>query len=817
MIAKRHQAGDKKAAPVQLLVEGLVADARHAVRRLRRTPLASATSLVTLGLGIGASTALFSVVDAVMWRPPPFHDPSSLIVVRQEAVSAPDGYSRLPGVLYDVLYRHTGLEDIGFSNGRRLTLRTDTAEAVTGAEVTCGFLQTLGIAPIVGRTFLESDCVPGSRAITISAALWERRYGGAVSIVGQTIAFDDGPREVVGVLPPRSVLPVSTELRHVDFVIPAASTRTQQVASGAPAPMARLKRGVSLEDAQRELHALAEQVVGTDINVPRDSRVRMLSLQEDLFRASHRPLLLLLAAPIALVLLAVINLAHIIVMRQRSGVYQLAVRAACGAGRLRLVQPLLCEIGVLTAGGAIGGLVVSWWLRGLLVARLPTALASEVPDGIDLRTVYFIVALSLLALFSAAVLPMRNAFRTDVRSLLVQASGGNTGRGRVGPTDLLIAAQVALGIVLLSSTTLVLRTVTALTSGQAGLTTSNIVLVNVELPRLNYHPERAKQFSRSLVDTAIRNGARVAAVTNSPPLSGEPPWAWLQGASSARTGEGAIVPVVAGYFETFGLRLAQGRLLTRDDEDREELVGVINESAARRLFPGASALGRSYQTPWWPRPHRIVGVVSTERVHVGRGAVPTMFVPYPFDVVRPRVLAMRMGEDARSAAVVREVVAEARKQEPWAVIGTPYTYASVLERNTAGPRLIGQVLSAFSILALLVVALGVAVAVGNAIVRRLDEFAIKMALGAPVGALRVAATREMLTPVFGGIVVGMFAAQWVHQLLGNRLLAMPGQDLLTNGVAVVFIAMTASVAAYWPTRQALTQLPARLLRIAGHR
>ncbi len=809
----------------------LWAEIRLATRALIRAPVFTAVVLTTLGLGIGANTAVFSVLDAVLLQPLPYADPDRLVRVEETWATWQDAseYTRGPSVVamrdWDVFtgigtlytYRETGAD---LTDG-------DRPERIIASRVSAGFFETLGVSAALGRTFVEEESFgPGEfgsgdeRAVAVlSYGLWERRFGGDRSVIGRTITLDGIGVEVLGIMPRGFVNPLGT---------PADLWLPQDLRVGGSnswgnyylTTIARLRDDVDLEAAQGRADALAAQVRETQ---PESGEwgVRLTSLQTDIVGPTRRSMLWLLAAAVALVLLsACVNVGNLVFARSLDRERDVALRGALGSGRGRLVANLLLENALLAAAGSVLGVVIGVAGVRILMRLAPDALPPIAQPGLSPGVFGFALAamLAALVIFGLAPsvrlsgVPLANALRAGARS------GTETGalrRVRSG----LVVAQMAVALVLLVGAGLLVRSFTALQEIPIGVVPDEVSTFEVHLPGTRY-PEGSDRHAfhdRFQAEIAALPGVEAVGATSWLPLRGRYHiWGQIRRLgddvpeANRASGSGADVRVVTGdYFTSLGIPRLQGPEVSAVDPDGEAVVW-LSRSLAEELFPDGDPVGAMVAAAGGER--RVIGVVGDVAWNGRGGTAPTVYVPHAhFSDNRNWALTQTVRASGDPEALRAAIEAKLAGIDGSLVLFRPRPLAHFLASARAQDRFALMLMTTFALLAMTLAAVGTYGILAGAVARRTREIGIRMALGADASLVRWSVMRSALLMVCGGVVLGGLLAwsgsRWLRSLLFE---VRPG-DPLTYAAAVAVLLTLGLLAAYLPAHRATRIDPARCL------
>ena len=809
-------------------MESLRQNVRYAVRSLRKSPALTLSVVLTLGLCIGAVTAIFSVVYTVLFRPLPFGDPDHLLVVRttwQEQLS-----SFSAGNWWDVKRQLTGFAHFTPGHPESFNLSgSDTPENVDGARVGGDFFSLLGVTPALGRGFRPEEDTPGAtgRVAVLSDGLWRRRFGADPSVVGREIRLDDLPYTVVGVMPAS----LEYTLWDEELWVPAAfsAERLAMHDEHYLTVLARLAPGVTPQQGTLELDRLGRWLRENHPNENRDRAIVMRPLVEEIV-GDYRPRLFVLLGAVGFVLLiACANVANLLLARGAARARETAIRAAVGAGRRHLLGQALTESLVLAVAGGALGLLVAYWGVAALARFGPEDVPRLSRTQVDGPVLGFALGITLL---SGLVFGLAPALRTAGRLPHEALKEGGRSGSRAGSRDrlrsLLVVAEIALALVLLTGAGLLIRSAVALNGVDPGFDPRGVVAGRVSLPAVAYEsPEQATAaFSRIAERIGAVPGVEASALVTTAPLE--------DGSTNGLVPEGrpldlgsainsALRVVTPGYFTTLRVRLVRGRTFTERDRSGAPMVMVINETLARQAFPGQDPLGKRIACcemdpdggPGWKE---VVGVVADVRAEgLARDAVPEFYLPM---LQSPRAawtwndrtmtVVARSGSDAVSLlAPLRRAVAEVDPALPLYNLGT--MQGRVVE-SLAQSRFSTMLLGVFSLIALTLAALGVYGIISYGVAQRSQEIGIRVALGAQRGDVLVMVVRHGASLAAIGLGVGLTGAFLLSRFLGSLLYQVSPTDPPTFAAGTAVLGVVAVLAALLPARRAAMTDPMTALR-----
>jgi predicted permease len=809
-------------------LETLIADARYALRVMRKNPGFAAVAILTLALGIGANTAIFSVVYAVLLKPLPYPAPNQLVVVFD---AKPQEGVNFTGVSYmdfeDVRAQNNVFTELAGNQEHDLTVtgRGEPFVADT-AVVTAGLFEVLQVAPLMGRTFVPEDGRPGTAPVAIiSEKLWRSRFSADPHVVGSSINLDKRSFTVIGIM--RNGFHSPILIRNQDIWVP---TPDDPVFGGWMtrrsghwlSVIGRLKPGVSIAQAQAEMDGISRRLAA---EFPKDDAgwsIRVAPLQSTIV-SDERPALLLLLGAVALVLLiACANIANLLLSRATSRAKEMSVRIALGAGRGRIVRQLLTESAALGLLGGVGGTSLAYWGVRVLGSLLPSDLAKMQNIRVDGWVLAFALLLSVAASFVFGLAPALFAAGSDVQQSLREGSGrAGAGGGRQNARTILAAAEIALAMVLLVGAGLLVRSFIAMTAVSPGFSSQHLVKAEVSLPQFEYStPQQWSAFGDDLLARIqAEPGMRDSAIGLPLPLvhpfvnlgfeiegSPAPP------SSQARTAN--YVAASPEYFRVMEIPLLQGREFTREDVASTPRVTIISEAMARIYFPNQNPIGKRLIFGFPPNgeaPREIIGVVGNVRdVELRQAPAAMMYVPFAQAPFWGTVVVVRTNLSV--AAVAEAIQRDAHaidKDLPVTDIGAiPQLVDATLEQ----PRFQTLLLGLFSGLALTLAAVGIYGVISYSVIQRTHEIGIRMSLGAQPSQVLRLVMGQGAKLALAGIVVGIAAALALTRLMRSLLFEVSPADPLTfAGIAALLVAV-ALAACYIPALRAMRVDPMTALR-----
>jgi putative ABC transport system permease protein len=826
-------------------------DARYGLRILRASPGFAAVAIISLALGIGANTSIFSVVNASLLRPLPVNDPDHLAFVFNGTRTRPYGVTSYPDYV-DYRDKNDVFSHLLAYGSITMSARIDDqTELISGLLVSGNFFDALGVHPQPGRSFLpDEDSTPGSHpVVVISHSLWQRRFGGEPKTVGSQLALNGHQFTIVGVAPAGFSGPEVFETNdiYVPAMMQAVVRPPRGGYSGEMNPdllskrrarwlrmIGRLKPGVSIEQAQSAISTLASQLEQAYPEEDSETTATLFAVNKVDPQAYDQLVSIagLLLAVVAMVLLiACANVANLLLARASARRREIAVRLAMGASRIRLVRQLLTESVILSLGGGVGGLILAVWTVDLLKSAPPPSgmFAFTLDYKLDVRVLAFTIALSLATALIFGLAPALQASRPDlVPALKGEASAIGPGRRRFRLRNVLVAAQVALSLVLLIGAGLFLRSLNNAQAIDPGFDAARILDANLNINLLRYTKAQGQQFYREVIERVeALPGVESATLARVVPMSGGGRTSSLmiegrQGPDTVTRSEGTneqetpqtVNTNVVGlkYFETMGISLLKGRDFTAQDVETAPPVAIANEAFARHYFEGEEMIGKraSLRGPRGPY-IQIVGLARDSKYRtIGESPRPTIYVPLAQNHETGMTLHVRTsGNPTGIAAAVRREVQSLDRD--LAVTGLQ-SLDDVLAGALFAARMGAVLLSIFGLLALLLAAVGLYGVMSYSVSRRTREIGIRIALGADRGRVYGLVLKQGMSLVAIGVAGGLIVAGAVTRLLTSFLYGVSALDAATFLAVPVVLGLVALLATYVPARRAAKVDPMVALR-----
>jgi predicted permease len=778
-------------------------DATLGIRLLRRNPGFTVVAVLTLALGIGANTAIYSVLDSVLLRPLPYPQPDRVVLV-SETLENGNRNSSSGGAFLDWRTHQTQFDALVLTGRVNYNLRgAGTPERLTGMEVSHEFLDVLGIPPLLGRGFLPEEDRPGgpSAVVMITEELWRSRFGADPALVGRTIVLDEIPRTVIGVLA-RGAWMLKEDSFFVPAVLVPGTVRASRQEHWAGV-FGRLSATATVAQADAELKSIKQQLNAEYPAFKQKWGVQVQPVRDVIGGVTRSPMLILFAAVSVVLLIACANVANLLLARSFHRRHELAVRAALGATRGRLMRQVLTENLVLAIFGGLAGIVVAYGGVEVLLPLTSHATPIAFTPRLDFPVLLFSLAITLAAAPLVGLLPAWRARRTELSGTMNTGSKGAGAGGRQRTQSLLVIAEVALTVVLLASAGLLLRSLARTASADPGFEPARVLAFDLSLPNASYGSrEKRLAFSTALL-SRLRGlpGVEAAGTGMAIPFGGGGFGEYFRRPDNAESEPviGRMDFVSPGYLEAIGVRLMAGRLFNESDNalDGPRRL-VISDATARRFFPAGGAVGRPLvvRGQTWD----VVGVIGDvvdRRLDVPRGAFG--YVPSAFNLGRMSV-AMRTSLDPSS--LVASVRGEVARLDPGVAVASPRALDAAMADSMAERKVVLALVLTFAVVALALAATGLYGVMAYSVATRRHEFGIRMAFGATQQRLLRQVLGSGLRVTTLGLVIGLAAAAGAARLLASQLYQVRGSDPLVIIGTTVSVVMVATVACWIPARRA---------------
>jgi len=801
----------------------MLQDLRYGMRMLARSPGFAAVAMLTLALGIGANTAIFSVVNTVLLKPLPYAQSDRLLSVElTNSHGAPVTGSLSYPTFFDLRARNHVFEHFVTGHDANLTLTGyGVPVQLDVGVVTWDIFPALGIQPVLGRGFLPSEEKPGTHVVVLSHKLWQSQFGGDRSIVGRSITLNQLPYTVVGVAPRSFSFPVDAPNIQLWTTIAEDRGMFDQRGARTLTGLGRLKPGVSLEQARADLNviaaALANQYPDTNSNY-RAASVR--PELETLVGESRAPLLILLGAVGMVLLIACANIAHLLLARTANRTREMAVRAALGAGRGRVIRQLLTESLMLAIlGGAAGVVLAEYVLRAVLPLG-GQSIPRLAQTGIDGSVVAFSFILALLTSIGFGTAPALQAAKIDLTgSLKGHSCGFAKQHERI--RGALVIAQVTLGLVLVSGAGLLMASFLRLETSDLGLNPDHLLSFWFSLPEAQYNTAQQEVFyDQLLARVRALPGAVSAAGVWPLPLGGDSAVVAFnieeRPAAQPNRPHARMAFATPGYFSTAGIPLLKGRFFTELDDAKAPRVLIVNKAFADKYFPGEDALGKRITSGAGvpgepPSPEEIVGVVGSAKLFA-LDAEPQPIYYFPYKQLPWRPPAMIVRTTVPPQTLESAIRAQVAALDPAIPVFQVSTMEELLSVQLTEQRFLTLLLGCFAGVALLLAMVGLYGVMAYAVTRRTREIGVRIALGASRSMVLSMVLKEAVVLLAAGLVLGLSASLATDRLLQSALFGVSSLDLAVLGLSALLVALTGLLAAYLPARRATKVDPMVALR-----
>ncbi len=806
---------------------------QYAARALLKRPGFSLIAIMTLALGIGANTAIFSVVNATLLRPLPFKDPDRVVIIWGVLPKIPGATLPNSSANFLELKAHSQTFEhlAAFRSWSWQSTSGGEPELLSGARVSADFFEAVGAGPVLGRVFTPEEDLPNRAPVAIiSYGLWQRQFGGQADVIGKTIMLTGQNALIVGVMPEGFRFPGGANLipglqfaLQNDVWMPLAFTEEDRQRHGNLnlAVIGRLKPGVSPLQGETELRAIQQNLPLGTIGFT----LSAVPLHQQMVGNIRKPLLVLLATVALVLLIACANIANLLLARATSRQKEIAIRAALGAARRRIVGQLLTESLLLSLIGGAIGLLLAVWGNSLLMSLIPREVPRIHDAGLDARILLFTFAISVVTGVIFGLVPALQASRFDLnRSLKEGGRDSSAGVGQNRLRSLLVVSEVAIALVLLIGAALLMNSFVRLLDVKPGFNPEHVLTLDLQLAdlppsRYESKDEQVKFFGELFARLRSLPGVENAGGVLSLPLSGASESTEIiledqaaQAATPAGQRPEADYTIVSPtYFATLQIPLLQGRQLTEQDKSGAPLVIVINDILAARLWPGQDPVGKRLRVGFEKEQREVIGVVgSIKQAALDAQARPAMYMPHAQSPTNRLTLLVRTtGEPLAMAAAVREQVRAIDSDVPVTHVQTMET---VLGASVAQPRFSMLLVGLFAGLALVLSTVGIYGVMAYSVSRRAHEIGVRMALGAGAGQVLKLVLKDGMSLAFAGIAVGLLGAFGLTRLMASLLFGISPKDPLTFASVAAFLALVALIACYIPARRATKVDPLIALR-----
>lgn len=811
-------------------------DVRFALRVLAKQPLFVAIVVLTFALGIGANTAVFSVLNAVVLRPLPFHESQNLVAIGEyDTRENVDPGTQIYSIAYldyvDWRDQNTVFDRVAVYTNQSVSTLTDGNEAthVQGESVSADLFSLLGIQPILGRIFLPNEDQPGNHVVILSHDLWQRRFGGDRGVIGRSVTLDSQQFQIIGVMPPRFTFPIGSNAP--ELWISMSSLRESKDA-GPPVTeqrdndflrcIARLKPGVSIQQAQANIETITAVWRHQYPDVKLYTGAKVIPQLSAMIGSTRAALLMLCAMAGCVLLVACVNVANLLLARSLSRHREISIRAALGAGRWQIIRQLLIESALLSSLGGLAGLLFSIWGIDSLKAFLPNIPRIDQISP-DPRVLAFTGIVSLGVGISAGLLPAWRASHPNLATSLNEASRGSSEsagsrRTRAG----LVVIEVVLALVLLTSAGLLVESFVRLQKVPAGFDANNVITARIALPDTAYgKPEQAAAFYKKLLErVAVLPGVESAGAAWWIPLSGsEIGFTFNVQERPVPAGQQPVAEVnvvTPDYFRAMNIAIRHGRAFNDRDDRTAPPVVIVSESFAKQFFPGEDPIGKRIIPngsidPGKPPVREIVGVVADMHlISLRLPPKPQIYIPHQQFAIQSMSIFARTQIDPQSlTAALRRTIADLDKDVP---VYRTRTLADYMSGSVAQPRLNAMLVTLFAVIALLLAAAGIFGVMSYSVTQRTQEIGIRIALGAQRSDVLQMIVLQGMRFVGAGLVLGLIGVLLCSRLLQSFLFGIGATDLRTMLSVTLILIGVAFVACLIPARRATLVDPIHALR-----
>jgi predicted permease len=809
---------------------------RYALRSLAKQPLFTAIVILTFALGIGANTAVFSVLNAVLLRPLPFQEPQNLVALGEfDTREKTDPGTEINSISYldyvDWRDQNQVFDGVAIYTNQTVSTLTDGNEAthVQGESVSANLFSLLGVQPMLGRTFLPKEDEPGNHVVILSHELWQRRYGADRGIIGKTVTLDGQQFQVIGVMPPRFTFPISV----ISPELWVSMSMLRESKDGSP-PMAeqrdndflrcitRLKHGVSIQQAQANIDTITADWHRQYPDSKLHTGAKIIPEINALVGSTHSALLMLCAMAGCVLLVACVNVAHLLLARSLSRNREISIRAALGAGRWHIIKQLLVESIVLGVLGGLAGLLLATWAVDSLKAFLPSIPRIDEISP-DPRVLTFTGLVSLGVGIFAGLLPAWRVSHPNLATSLNEAARGSSeGASGRRTRACLVMFEIVLALVLLASAGLLVESFLRLQNVPAGFDTTNVITARIALPDTTYgKPQQAADFYKKLLDrVSTLPGVQSAGAAWWIPLSGsEVGFNFNIEERPVAAGQQPIAEVnvvTPDYFQAVHAPIRRGRAFTDRDDRNAPPVAIVTESFAKQYFPGEDPVGKRIipngsVDPGKPPVREIVGVVADMHlISLRLPPKPQIYIPHQQFAIQSMSIFVRTQTDPKSlTAALRRAVAEMDKDVP---VYRTRTLADYMSGSIAQPRLNAMLVTLFAVIALLLAAAGIFGVMSYSVTQRTQEIGIRLALGAQRHDVLRLIVFQGMRFVGAGLFLGLMGVFVCSRLLQSFLFDIGATDLRTMFTVTLILTGVAFLACLLPARRATLVDPIRALR-----
>jgi putative ABC transport system permease protein len=803
-------------------------DIRYGMRMLFKNPGFTLTAILTLALGIGANTAIFSIVNSVLLRPLPYNEPERLVAVYESDTRKPEvkGAYSYPN-FFDLRSQNSSFDSVSmyYMNSTTLT-GIETPLNLSMVIASADLFSVLRATPQMGRTFSAEEEKPGSNVVVISNRLWQKQFGSDPNILERSIKLNDRQYNIIGVMPAGFLFPIELEAPDIwmTSALDAAGEDPQTANRGSHFMnvIARLKPGMTIEQAQADVSVIGSQLEKLHPKENSYRNIKLYPFHEDLVTDYGEALWIILGAVGCVLLIACANVANLLLARATVRHKEIAIRAALGASRWQIIRQLLTESSLLAVAGGTLGLLLAWWGTEILITVIPEDLPRLSEINMDWWVLGFTFVVSLLTGIIFGLAPALQAAKIELTEAMKESARSGVSRHRSRLRNTLVIAEVAIAVVLLIGAGLLLQSFRKLQKVDLGFDTKNVLTAEIELPDARYpKPHQAAQFYKQLLERVQNTPGVVNASAIMPqPLSGSifRTTVEFQGRSYGHGDEPRSMfrTIALDYLDTLKIGLVEGRDFTEQDTEKSQRVALVNEAFVKAYFPDESPLGKMVkpgvsvddeETPW----RQIVGVVKDVKHRApGRDFDPELYVPHTQAAFNTMSLVIRTQGDSQAIArILQSEVSNLDKDIPVYRLKMLEQYLGTV---IAQPKFNALLLGMFGVLALILTAIGLYGVIAYSVAQRTQEIGIRMALGAQTQDVLKMILRQGLMLTAMGLAMGLVGSYFLTHLLTKLLYGIGSNDPWTFAVTSLILTAVALAACFVPARRASRTDPMIALR-----
>lgn len=800
----------------------LLQDLRYAIRTMVKKPGFTITAVITLALGIGASTAIFTVVDAALLRGLPYKSPDQLYHLWENRPQQEFGKREFSYPDYQDYQKNNSVDLAAHRGGGGIMSGRGEPELVFSPAVSANFFTLLGVEPVIGRTFQEGEDKPGAPLVTVlTYGMWKSKFGGDPGIIGQSLTINGQNYTVIGVLPASFQFAPRTADLWVPYQ-PNEATLTRRTLHGTNL-IARLKSGVTIEQANNELSIIAGRIEQEHNESHAGTGIRIVPLQEE-FVGNVRPILFVLLGAVGFVLLiACANVASLLLTRSLARYKEVAIRAALGANRWRVIRQMLTESILLAVTGGLAGLMIAYWGLDALVAVLPDRQLNSLPFlkslSIDTRILGFSFGLSALTGIVFGLVPALQSSRLNLNETLKEGGRTTSGGARHRLRSAFVVTQIALAVVLLVGAGLMMKSLFRLLQANIGFNPDNVLTMNVALPPNYSEPPAMINFFQQMKDRvrALPGVEGVGAIDILPLQGGNTTRFYVEGDPIPAPGqaiEANLRVADENYFQTIGIPLLAGRAFDGRDHADAPGVVIIGKTVADRVFAGRDPIGRRLKYPSFDTPgDLVIGVVGDVRISgIDEAIRPVLYFPYRQASSTATTLVVRTNADPTS--LTSAIRSEIRSMDSAVAIFGVRSMEEIISSSPAAfmRRFPGMLITIFAGVALLLAAIGIYGVVSYSVNQQSHHIGVRMALGAQTSDILRMVLKQGVILALAGVVIGAIAAMFLMQLLSSLLFEVRATDPTIFVLGVAALLGVALLACFFPARRATKVDPLVALR-----